>query len=170
MKEFKWSTGWTQVALLICMGLVLNLSGCGAGKTIVNTPPETHLHLSSVDIVQGVSTVAVPYTVSNELMDKLSEKIYEEGNFVKGNDLTITYRCIQYDPGDQFTRWFWGGIGNAGEGVITIETTFANATGKQLAMIQSEGKIGSGFFGGDFSLAIDKVAEEIVEYTKANFK
>jgi hypothetical protein len=40
----------------------------------------------------------------------------------------------------------------------------------KLANIQTEGWIGSGFFGGSMSEAVDKAAEEIAEYAIANFK
>lgn len=93
-----------------------------------------------------------------------------QGKFVQGSELIITYRFVQYDPGNQFTRWFWGGIGNAGEGTITLEATYVDSFGKLLAKIQSEGKIGSGFFGRYFSLALEKAAEEIAEYTIENFR
>ncbi len=50
------------------------------------------------------------------------------------------------------------GIGNAGEGSLTIEVTYADQSGKQLGKIMSEGKIGSGFFGGSSDDAIEKAA------------
>lgn len=84
--------------------------------------------------------------------------------------MTIRYRFVQYNAGNQFTRWFWGGIGNAGEGTLTVEAKYFDSQGKEICVIQSEGKIGSGFFGGSFDYAMDKAAKEIVEYTKANFK
>ena len=40
----------------------------------------------------------------------------------------------------------------------------------KLANIQTEGWIGSGFFGGSMSEAVDKAAEEFAEYAIANFK
>ncbi|HSK29843.1 MAG TPA: hypothetical protein VLA17_07755, partial [Candidatus Limnocylindria bacterium] len=62
------------------------------------------------------------------------------------------------------------GIGNTGEGSLTVEAKFFDNADKELATIQAEGRIGSGFFGGDFSFALDKAAEKIAEYTKINFK
>ena len=40
----------------------------------------------------------------------------------------------------------------------------------RLKVIQTEGRIGSGFFGGSMSEAVDRAAEEIAEYAIANFK
>jgi allophanate hydrolase subunit 2 len=37
-------------------------------------------------------------------------------------------------------------------------------------VIQTEGRIGRGYFGGSMSEAVDKAAEEIAEYAIANFK
>lgn len=108
--------------------------------------------------------------VKATFQQKLEEYLYAEKTFDKGKELTIKYRFIQFDPGNQFTRWFWGGIGNAGEGSLTVEAKFYDADNQELATIQSEGRIGSGFFGGDFSYAVDKAAEKIAEYTKVNFK
>jgi len=96
--------------------------------------------------------------------------LYKEGAFQKGSELTIRYRFVQFDAGSQFTRWFLGGIGNSGEGSLTIEAKYFDMAGKELSVIQTEGRIGSGFFGGDFSFALQKAAEEIADYTKINFK
>lgn len=60
------------------------------------------------------------------------------------------------------------GLGNAGEGSLTIEATYVDAEGTELATIHAEGKISSGFFGGDFTLAIEKAAKEIADYTTQN--
>jgi len=145
-------------------------SGCGAGRTLVLQLSETKVRVSSVNAVEGASPVSVPADVKATFQQKLEEYLYAEKAFDKGKELTIKYRFIQFDPGNQLTRWFWGGIGNAGEGSLTVEAKFYDAANKELATIQSEGRIGSGFFGGDFSYAVDKAAEKIAEYTKVNFK
>ena len=126
--------------------------------------------VASVEAFEGNSSVSVPAEVKSEFQEKLNELLYEEGAFQKGPDLKIKYRFIQFDPGNQFTRYLLGGIGNTGEGSMTIEVKYFDAADKELATIQSEGRIGSGFFGGDFSFAVEKAAEEIAEYAKLNFK
>ena len=40
----------------------------------------------------------------------------------------------------------------------------------KLAEIQTEGRIGSGFFGGSMSEAVDKAAEQIATYAITNFR
>jgi hypothetical protein len=111
----------------------------------------------------------VPEEVMKTWETKLDEFLYKEGGYKKGPGLTITYRFLQYNPGDQFSRWFWGGIGNAGQGSLTVDAMYTDSSGQQLGKIQCEGVISSGFFGGDFSFAVEKAANEIAEYTKKNF-
>lgn len=146
------------------------LAGCGAGRSLVVQPPETKLRASSVDVSEGKSAVSVPSDIKSAFQQKLAKFLYEEGSFQKGSDLKIVYRFIQYDPGNQFTRWFWGGIGNAGEGSLTVEAKYFDSANKELATIQTEGRIGSGFFGGDFGFAVEKAAEKVAEFTTVNFR
>lgn len=160
--------GYVHLSLLIT-GIVV-LAGCGTGRTFVIKPLETKPQVSSLDVSEGNSTVSVPEEAKKAFHEKLTKFLYEEGAFQRGNDLKIKYRFIQYNTGSQFKRWFWGGIGQAGEGSMTIEAKYFDATDKELATIQSEGRIGSGFFGGDFDFALEKAAKEITEYTKQNFR
>jgi hypothetical protein len=80
--------------------------------------------------------------------------------------LKIHYRFIQFNPGSQFSRWFWGGIGSAGKGSLTVEVRFLDGSGRELAKIQSEGEITSGAFGGSFDFAVQKAATEVAEYAR----
>lgn len=96
----------------------------------------------------------------------LEQELFEKGGFVRGDGLKIMYRFIQFNPGSQFSRWFWGGIGSAGKGTMTVEARFLEFDGKELAKIHAEGEITSGAFGGSFNLAIQKAAKEIAEYAK----
>jgi len=157
------------VELLVLFLAIGSLLGCGAGKTLVMEPPTSRKSVDFVELVKGKSTVEVPEEVLKTLETKLDEFLYKEGGYKKGPGLTITYRFLQYNPGDQFSRWFWGGIGNAGQGSLTVDAMYTDSSGQQLGKIQCEGVIGSGFFGGDFSFAVEKAANEIAEYTKKNF-
>jgi hypothetical protein len=132
--------------------------------------PDAKLRVNSVQVVEGNSTVPVPADVKETFTTKLDGYLYTEGGFQKGPELKISYRFIQYDPGSQFARWFAGGIGNAGEGSLTIETKYLDASDKELATVNVEGRIGSGFFGGALAEAIDRAAEKVAEYTKTNFR
>jgi len=154
----------------VLLGLALVFSGCGAGKTMVMTPPETAAKFPAAEIIEVAPTVSVPDEVRSSFQQKLSTALYSEGGFQRGTGLKVKYRFIQFNPGSQFTRWFWGGIGNAGEGTLTIEAVFLDNGDKELAKIQSEGKISSGAFGGPFDLALQKAAEEIANFSRSRFR
>jgi hypothetical protein len=87
----------------------------------VLTPAETPVKVTSAEIYEDKPTVNVPGDVSASFQAKLTQLLYEQGGFTKGPGLKIRYRFIQYNPGNQFTRWFWGGIGSAGKGTMTVE-------------------------------------------------
>jgi hypothetical protein len=159
----------TSAALFLSTGLIL--AGCGVGRAMVIKPPDAKIMVRSVQATEGSSPVAVPPDVKTDFANKLNQYLYEEeGGFQKGRELTISYRFIQYDPGNQFTRWFWGGMGNAGEGSLTVEAKYFDPTNKELATVNVEGRIGSGVFGGALSDAVNKAAEKVAEYTKTNFR
>lgn len=146
------------------------LAGCGAGRTMVTKTPEAAMKTGSVTISEDGSSVNVPDEVRTAFREKLTDLIYKDGEFVKGPGLRLQYRFIQFNPGNQFARWFLGGVGNAGEGSMTVEAKYLDEQKRELTTLQAEGRIGSGFFGGAFGFAIDKAATEIAEYTKQQFK
>jgi hypothetical protein len=150
--------------------VLLFIVSCGAGKTLVIKPPQMKLKTSFVDFSEEAPTINVPEKIRKTFEEKLNHLLYGDGTFQKGSDLKIKYRFIIYDPGNQFSRWFWGGIGDAGEGSLTLEAMYFDATGKELSTIEVEGRIKSGAFGGSFDYALERAAKEIVEYTKQNFQ
>ena len=149
---------------------LLGLAACGSSRTMVMEAPSTDNTYQGLRVVEGDSLVQVPTEARSEIKEYLNEEIYSEQKLPAGDDLTLTYRVIQFDAGNQFTRWFLGGIGNAGEGSLMLHVTFTDNSGIKRGEIQAEAKIGSGFFGGDFSSALARVAEEVTEYTVANFR
>ncbi|HLJ21543.1 MAG TPA: hypothetical protein VKU84_15160 [Stellaceae bacterium] len=84
--------------------------------------------------------------------------------------MSLTYQFVQYNPGDQFTRWLWGGLGNAGEGSMSIQTIYTDKNGQQVGKIMSQGRITNGAFGGSMDLAIQRAAEEVAQYTLTTFR
>jgi hypothetical protein len=158
----------TSAALVLLAGLML--AGCGVGRAMVIKPPDEQVRVVFVQAKEGNSPVAVPADVKTDFVEKLNKYLYGDDGFQKGPELTISYRFIQYDPGSQFTRWFLGGIGNAGEGSLTVEAKYFDPTNKEIATINVEGRIGSGIFGGALSQAVDRAAEKVAEYTKTNFR
>jgi hypothetical protein len=164
---------WTRnkgiIPILVLLALTFLFSGCGAGRTMVLAPQERPVKFTAAEIIEEKATVNVPSEVNASFQANLARLLYEEGGFSKGPGLKIKYRFIQFNPGSQFTRWFWGGIGSAGKGTMTVEARFLDSNDKELAKIQSEGEITSGAFGGSFDFAVKKAAQEVAEYAK-NFR
>lgn len=156
---------------LMLISFILVLTACiGAGKTLVLEPPKIVSTVQGITIVRNASTVNIPLEYQEKFEKKLQEGLYKKNIFVKGNDLTVKYSFIQSDPGSKFCRWLFGGIGNAGEGSITVESNFFNKEGKKIGKIHTEGKIGSGFLGGSFDNAIEQSAHKLSEYIIKNCK
>lgn len=149
--------------------LALTLTACGTAKTIVLEPVDTTNKFTQVKLEENNPTVNVPSKVTELFRSVIEKGLYEEGPFNPGSELTIVYTFVGVDEGDQFTRWFWGGIGNAGEGTLTVRVRYLDDQDKELTNTQVEGRIGSGFFGGSFDEAITKAGEEIVKFTIENF-
>jgi hypothetical protein len=149
--------------------MVLIITGCGTARTLVLEPVETTTKYTNVKIVADNPNVNVPSEVIEIFESTLRKGLYDDGVFTNGEDLRIHYTFISHDPGNQFERWFWGGLGNAGEGSITIIVTYKDLGGNEITKTQVEGRIGSGFFGGSMNAAIEKAGEDIVEYTKNQF-
>ena len=154
------------ICILILLSCTAFLAGCGAGKTTVVAFKDTSAKYTRAEIFEEKSTVQVPENMKAQFKGALEKELFEKGGFVRGDGLKIMYRFVQFNPGSQFSRWFWGGIGSAGKGTMTVEARFLEFNGKELAKIHSEGEIASGFLGGDFNLAVQKAAKEIAEYAK----
>ena len=155
---------------LILVIVVAVITGCGTASTLVLDPVEQRAEHKGVTISSGNHNVEVPQKIVAQLQEGIEKGLYEENDFIKSDALLLEYQFLQQDEGNQFVRWFFGGIGNAGEASLTVLVTYIDVNGNQLAQTQVQGKIDSGFFGGSFSEAIGKVAEEIVEFTVVNFK
>jgi len=161
--------------LALSFGFALVSVGCTSGRTMVMNVPTERMKGVSMNVVEEQATVSVPPEVANMFRDKLEEELFvgESSSappFTKGTDLKIHYRFIQFTAGSQFKRWLAGGIGGYGEGVMTVEARFINSNGKEISTIQSEGKIGAGFFGGSIDGAVEKCVEEVAQYAKQNFR
>lgn len=159
----------------LILGLTLISFGCTSGRTLVMNVPTERLKAASANIVEEQATVSIPSEVSTMFRDKLEQALFAgvQGStppFIKGSDLGIHYRFIQYTAGSRFKRWLAGGIGGYGEGVMTVEARFIDSSGKEISRIQSVGKIGAGIFGGAIDGAVEKCAEEVAQYVKQNFR
>ena len=154
---------------LVC----LFLTACGTGRTMVTEPPAERKTFAAATIERSSDSVAVPEELRVMFVDELRKDLYgtaeKPGPFTEGSGLTIRIRVVQFEAGSQFQRWFWGGIGNQGEASLQLLTEFLDGD-RKLANIQTEGRIGSGAFGGSVKSAVDKAAAEISDYAVANFR
>jgi hypothetical protein len=154
---------------ILLIGAILILYGCGTARTLVLEPVKTSDKYTHIQLIADNPNVEVPDDVIEKIESVIKKGLYEKGPFSEGTDLKIHYTFIAHDKGNQFARWFWGGIGNAGEGSMTVNVKYVNSKGEELAKTQVEGRIGSGFFGGSIDEAITKAGEDIIEFTINNF-
>lgn len=153
----------------IIIAALFMLQACGSNKTVVLQRPVVNGCIQSVNIVRNDANIDLPLSYQKKFEGILKEKLYKKQLLSKGSDLTINYRFIQFDKGNQFSRWFLGGLGNAGEGSLTVEVIFLNKQGTEVGKIQTEGKIGSGIFGGSINSAVEQAAEALANYVIKNF-
>lgn len=154
---------------LVAVASMLLLCACGTAKTVVMEPIKSDRAFRQLTLQEGESPVPVPAEVSSHLRAVLEKGLYQSSAFAPGPELTLAYKFVSHDEGSQFARWFWGGIGNAGEGSLTVHVRYVDSTGAELATTQVEGRIGSGFFGGSFQEAVTRLGEDMVKFTIANF-
>jgi len=153
----------------LLLAVVALLVGCGTARTLVLEPTRAVDRFARVDLISDNPTVAVPAEVAQQFESVIRKGLYDSGAFSRGQDLKILYTFISHNPGDRVSRWFWGGIGNAGEGSVVVLVRYIDMSGKELAKTQVEGRIGSGFFGGSFDDAITKAGEDVVKFTVTTF-
>jgi len=156
------------VAAHVC----LFLTACGTGRTMVMEPPAERKSFTTAQIVRADDSVSVPEELRTMFLEEIRKDLYgtpeKSGPFTEGPGLTIRIKVVQFEGGSQFQRWFFGGLGNQGEASMHLLTEFFDGESK-LANIQTEGRIGSGVFGGSVKSAADKAASEISEYAVNNF-
>lgn len=146
------------------------LAACSSGQIVVNEPLRETYAAKTVTIERDTVTTEAPSEHQNLFEKALSERLLNGHNFAAGKDLTIRYRFLQCDEGDRFGRWFTGGIGNAGEGTLTVEATFYNRMGVEIGKVSTEGKVMRGIGGGSFGNAIKAAAQKLAKYIVENFK
>lgn len=167
------------LSFILVAGLLV-AAGCGAQRTLVLKPAETKLsRFAALEVPAFQSNVPnVPEEVTQGLAKKVIEMLKEEGLFPQvaitvasgpsaAKVLVFNGTVIQYEPGSRVTRWFWGGIGSAGEASLTVKAVLIDReTGQVIAEGHMQGTIASGWFGGSTTETHNKVAEEIVKFIK----
>lgn len=158
-----------SLALLPTLVLAAALAGCGTARTVVVEPAKATARYRTLTIAADPSTVAVPADVSRDFEASLRKDLYGSGKFAQGDELRLVYAFVSHNPGNQFQRWFSGGIGNWGEGSLVVHVRYLDKAGQEVAKTQVEGRIGSGFFGGSMSEALYRVSQDVVTFTVTTF-
>ncbi len=157
---------FTKFAILL---FTISLIGCGTSSTLVMNPVDQRVKVSGIAVNSDNHNINVPKNIETELKEKIEIGLYGEGGFTKSKELILSFKFLQHDKGNQFSRWFSGGIGNAGEASLTVQVTYHTSDGSELGKTQVQGRINSGFFGGSYSEVLSRVAEDIVSFTISNF-
>jgi hypothetical protein len=130
-------------------------------------PIEAPVKVTSMRVVEGQHTANVPEEEQEEILERFTEAVYEKGAFVQGEEMTLEYRIVLFDPGSQFGRYLIGF--GAGEGEIIVETTFRDQAQEMVAKIECSARLTAGTFGGGFRDAYNRVIEEAVTFATNNF-
>ena len=136
---------------------------------MVIAPNTTACKAKQVTLSYENATVQVEDECVAELKRYMEDEFFgKEALFTRGEQLTVKYGFMTFDEGSQAARYFLSGLGG-GEAKMVVGAEFFDAQGNSLAKIQSEGRLGGGFFGGDAGSAIKKAAQEIADYAEATF-
>lgn len=157
----------SRISLLLVL-FTASLASCGTGRTMILQAAAREYRVEGFRLQHADSTAAVPTDVIAKFEAGVRKRTDQAGLSMDG-PLLLKYRFIQYSAGSQFQRWFWGGLGNAGEGSLTCEVSYLDSEGKEIAKIQSEGRISSGMFGGSMGEALERLAQEVADYTVQHF-
>ena len=157
----------------VAVGLLcLLITACGTGRTMVMEPVAERKIFAKAKLERSTDSVPVPDELRTMFVEEIRKDLYgtaeKPGPFTEGDGITVRVKVVQFEAGSQFQRWFWGGVGNQGEASMQLLTEFFEGD-KKLAHIQTEGRIGSGVFGGSVKSAVEKAASEISEYAVSNF-
>ncbi|MGD8327059.1 MAG: hypothetical protein PVF65_09095 [Sphingomonadales bacterium] len=158
--------------ILSALALAAFLAACGSGQTVILERPDAGAKYEQAYLVEGEHLADVSAEQVKEFHDYLDEFMFgEKGVFEKNeNGFSVTYRFTSYSSGSRGKRYLSGGIGNWGEASAVIEVTFENPDGIQIGKINVEGRIGSGFFGGDAESTLKHAAREAAEYAVAHYR
>jgi len=157
-----------KMGLVVAIGLAL--AACSSAQTTVVTPPAETMKVASITLMEAKPTVAVPPEVMSELHEKLTAKLYKPGAFGKGPSVKLAYRVIDFNAGDEASRWSFGNMTGQAKGSVTVEAVYLDKRGHELGKIRSEGKVGSSLLGKSMDDAVEHVADEVASYTTKTFK
>ncbi|MBC2777864.1 DUF4410 domain-containing protein [Parasphingopyxis marina] len=159
-------------SLIAAVAATIVLSACAGSSNMVISPNRTAYTAQSVTLEYDGGTIDVEQDSVDELQRYMDEEFFGDAQnaaaFARGSELTVRYGFMTFDEGSQAARYFLGGLGG-GEARMVVRAEFFDPQGNSLAVIQSEGRLGGGFFGGDAGSAIRGAAREIATYAVDNF-
>lgn len=114
---------------------------------------------------------SAPGRIREILIQKMeASKAFNRVIDYEGGDIILDVKVVYFEAGDQFTRWFWTGMGGWGAGEIELESTYRDgSSGEEIAKIKTNGIVSTGFFGGSIESAYSRAVTEIVDYTVKEF-
>lgn len=155
---------------LFIITLTLILTACTSSKTHVVEYLNYTKPVEGITIKHVADAECLKPEIREHFLNTLTSKLYEENNYKYGNDITLSYsfECIQ--EGNRFMRYMIGPFSDTANGKLIVAVTYLDPFNKIVGKIESQAKISGGLWGGSFDNAIEKVAQEITEYTVTNFK
>lgn len=148
------------------------LVGCSSSVTKVTAPvsqsnQNVSINYSDVIIENAKVANVIPQEKQEYYEKKLEELFIKNGTGI-GTGLKIKYSFMAFDEGSQALRYFVGF--GAGKGELIVKTSFYDAiTDTLLGEIETKGELSVGAFGGSFDGTLEKVAEDVFNFTKKNY-
>jgi hypothetical protein len=107
--------------------------------------------------------------VSAAMDRSLDEKVFRDGKFSKGSDMTIRYTIAEFDPGSKAARMLAGGFG-AGKAHTTTNFVIMNGSNHKIGEVDVTSTIGSSAaFSKTANQISDDTAEAFVKYLRSTF-
>jgi hypothetical protein len=138
------------------------LPGCGS----VDNGPHPYQFATAV-LQEAPPTCAVAKDVDEHLQKAMNEDFFGKRAFQHGNELTVQYQIMFVNEGNRAMRAFVGF--GTGKGKVTVQATFKDGKGKQLATIMIDGEVNGGVYGGSIYSAAENCADQISDYATDNY-
>lgn len=147
----------------------LALAACSNSSLLVELPNTSTYRTDTATIHYDESTVSVDDENVAYTQRKMEEAFFggDTPLFEEGDGITVNYRYLTFDEGNQVTRYLVGPL--AGGSKVVLEVDFVGPDEEVLATVRGEGTVSGGFFGGSNKSGIDGAIEEIADYAAAQF-
>tara|TARA_R110000868_G_scaffold124233_9_gene328612 strand:- start:3908 stop:4408 length:501 start_codon:yes stop_codon:yes gene_type:complete len=155
---------------LLVLFLALSVSACGGyGSTKLVAPVTGVARSAEISVTHIKSDVEVPPNILSTFESRLNDSIYKDAGFQQGDGVKLEWSFVNFTKGSRAARYFMGGFGQTGAGKLKVRARFLDTKGIQLSVIESEGVVAGGFFGGSYGTAIKEAVREISAYAVKNY-